>query len=69
MVAEDFVRDPQMRKWLDGVVPAWTLLTFDTSKIALSDAEREKKLTELLADDKNSDKAVSKPDSAPAPAK
>jgi hypothetical protein len=30
MVAEDFVRDPQMRKWLDGVEPAWTLLTFDS---------------------------------------
>src|SRR5262245_25150356 len=30
MVAEDFVRDPQIRKWLDGVEPAWTLLTFDS---------------------------------------
>jgi hypothetical protein len=30
MVAGDFVRDPQMRKWLDGVEPAWTLLTFDS---------------------------------------
>jgi hypothetical protein len=30
MVAEDFVRDPQMRKWLDGVEPARTLLTFDS---------------------------------------
>jgi hypothetical protein len=30
MVAEDFVQDPQIRKWLDGVEPAWTLLTFDS---------------------------------------
>jgi regulator of protease activity HflC (stomatin/prohibitin superfamily) len=54
------------------------LLTFDTSKITLNDAEREKKLHELLADDKGEDQAVSKPDastftpaaapSAPAPA-
>lgn len=39
------------------------LLTFDTSKLALNDAEREKKLRELLADDKTG----SKPD-APPPA-
>jgi hypothetical protein len=30
MVAEDFLRDPQVRHWLDGVEPAWTLLTFDS---------------------------------------
>jgi hypothetical protein len=28
MVAEDFVRDPHIRKWLDE--PVWTLLTFDS---------------------------------------
>jgi regulator of protease activity HflC (stomatin/prohibitin superfamily) len=38
------------------------LLTFDTSKLALNDADREKKLKELLADDKAENKAVSKPD-------
>jgi hypothetical protein len=27
MVAEDFLRDPQVRQWLGGVEPAWTLLT------------------------------------------
>ena len=27
--AEDFLRDPQVREWLGGVEPAWTLLTFD----------------------------------------
>src|SRR5436305_12708821 len=30
MVAADFLRDPQVRKWLDGVEPAWTLLTFES---------------------------------------
>jgi hypothetical protein len=29
MVAEDFLRDPQVRQWLGGVEPAWTLLTLD----------------------------------------
>ncbi|MEO6599923.1 MAG: hypothetical protein ABIQ16_08645, partial [Polyangiaceae bacterium] len=38
------------------------LLTFDTSKLALNDADREKKLKELLADDKDENKAVSTPD-------
>jgi regulator of protease activity HflC (stomatin/prohibitin superfamily) len=37
------------------------LLTFDISKISLNDAEREKKLKELLADDKNDNKAVPQP--------
>lgn len=39
------------------------MLTFDTSKLALNDAEREKKLSELLAGDKNADKAGDKPQS------
>jgi hypothetical protein len=30
MVAEDFLQDPQIRGWLDGVEPAWTLLTFES---------------------------------------
>ena len=29
-MAEDFLRDPQVRQWLDGVEPAWTLLTFES---------------------------------------
>ena len=29
-MAADFLQDPQVRKWLDGVEPAWTLLTFDS---------------------------------------
>jgi len=30
MVAEDFLQDPQIRDWLDGVEPAWTVLTFES---------------------------------------
>ena len=30
MVAQDFVLDSQVRAWLDGVEPAWTLLTFES---------------------------------------
>ena len=30
MVAGDFLQDPQVRRWLDGVEPAWTLLNFDS---------------------------------------
>jgi hypothetical protein len=30
VLAEDFLQDAQVRQWLDGVEPAWTLLTFDS---------------------------------------
>jgi hypothetical protein len=30
MEAEDFLQDPQIQGWLDGVEPAWTLLTFES---------------------------------------
>src|SRR5215471_15006175 len=30
MGAEDFLQDPQIRGWLDGVEPAGTLLTFES---------------------------------------
>jgi len=29
MVAADLLQDPRVRQWLDGVEPAWTLLTFN----------------------------------------
>ena len=37
MVAADFLQDPQVRKWLDGVEPAWTLLTFDSLRALRQD--------------------------------
>jgi hypothetical protein len=36
MVAADFLQDPRVQGWLDGVEPAWTLLTFE-SLLALRD--------------------------------
>ena len=30
MVAADFLQDPQVRQWLDGVEPTWTLLSLDS---------------------------------------
>jgi hypothetical protein len=30
MVARDLLLDSQVRPWLDGVEPAWTLLTFES---------------------------------------
>jgi regulator of protease activity HflC (stomatin/prohibitin superfamily) len=44
------------------------LLTFDASRLTLGDAEREKKLRELLADEKQDDKPVASAPAAFAPA-
>jgi hypothetical protein len=30
VVAEDFLHDPEVRQWLNGIEPAWILLTFDS---------------------------------------
>jgi hypothetical protein len=30
MLAADFLQDPRVQGWLDGVEPAWTLLTFES---------------------------------------
>jgi regulator of protease activity HflC (stomatin/prohibitin superfamily) len=55
-----------IERW-DGKLPMMNsgdklpLLTFDTSKLTLNDADREKKLKELLADDKSENKAVPAP--------
>src|ERR1700682_5878125 len=38
MVAEDFLQDRQVRQWLDGVEPAWTLLTFDSLRALRQEA-------------------------------
>jgi hypothetical protein len=54
MVAEDFVRDPQMRKWLDGVEPAWTLLTFDSLR-ALRQEPSAVQTAIRIANDLNAD--------------
>ena len=28
--AADFLQDPEVRQWLDGIEPAWMLLTFNS---------------------------------------
>ena len=44
MVAEDFLQDRQARQWLDGVEPAWTMLTFDSLQaLRLERCERDHK--------------------------
>jgi regulator of protease activity HflC (stomatin/prohibitin superfamily) len=61
-----------VQRW-DGKLPMYQggeklpLLTFDVSKVAGSDAEREKKLNELLAEDKARDKTAPAAPGAPAP--
>lgn len=54
MVAEDFVQDPQIRKWLDGVEPAWTLLTFDSLR-ALKQEPSAVQTAIRIANDLNAD--------------
>ena len=54
MVAEDFLQDPQVRKWLDGVEPAWTLLTFDSLR-ALRQEPSAVQTAIRIANDLNAD--------------
>lgn|SRR5262249_26860824 len=54
MVPEDFVQDPQIRKWLDWVEPAWTLLTFDSLR-ALRQEPSAAQTAIRIANDLNAD--------------
>ncbi len=54
MVAKDFLQDPQVRKWLDGVEPAWTLLTFDSLR-ALRQEPSASQAAIRIANDLNAD--------------
>jgi hypothetical protein len=54
MAAADFLHDPQVRKWLDGVEPAWTLLTFDSLR-ALRQEPSAVQTTIRIANDLNAD--------------
>jgi hypothetical protein len=54
MTAEDFLRNPQVRQWLDGVEPAWTLLTFD-SLLALRQEPSAAQTAVRIANDLNAD--------------
>jgi hypothetical protein len=54
MVAEDFLQDQQVRKWLDGIEPAWTLLTFDSLR-ALRQEPSAVQTAIRIANDLNAD--------------
>ncbi len=54
MVAESFLQDPQVRKWLDGAEPAWTLLTFDSLR-ALRQEPSAVQTAIRIANDLNAD--------------
>src|SRR4051812_43355427 len=54
MVTEDFLQDPQVRKWLDGVEPAWTLLIFDSLR-ALRQEPSAVQTAIRIANDLNAD--------------
>ena len=60
MVAEDFLRDPQVREWLGGVEPAWTLLTFDSLQ-ALRQAPSSVQTAIRIANDLNADEVGAAP--------
>ena len=54
MVAEDFLQDQQVRQWLNGVEPAWTLLTFDSLR-ALRREPSARQTAIRIANDLSSD--------------
>ena len=60
MVAEDFLQDPQIRGWLDGVEPAWTLLTFESLR-ALRREPSAAQTTIRIANDLSVDEIAGSP--------
>ena len=54
MVVTDFLHDPRVRKWLDGVEPDWTLLTFDSLR-ALRQEPSVSQAVIRIANDLNAD--------------
>src|SRR5271170_1207798 len=60
MVAEDFLHDPQVRQWLDGVEPAWTLLTFESLR-ALRREPSTGQTAIRIANDLSADEIASSP--------
>src|SRR6266550_3316687 len=60
MVAEDFLQDPQVRQWLDGVEPAWTLLSLDSLR-ALRQEPSAIQTTIRIANDLSTDEIAGSP--------
>jgi hypothetical protein len=50
MVAADFLQDPQVRQWLDGVEPAWTLLTFDSLRVLRQEPSTDETAIQIAND-------------------
>ena len=55
MLAADFLQDPEVQRWLGGVEPAWTLLTFE-SLLALREEPSASQATIRIAADLSADK-------------
>jgi hypothetical protein len=60
MVAADFLQDPQVRQWLDGVEPAWTLLTFESLR-ALREEPSAVQTAIRIANDLGADQIAGSP--------
>jgi len=50
MVASDFLGDPEIRRWLRGVEPAWTLLTIDSLRALRDEPTAEHAAIRIAAD-------------------
>ena len=60
MVAADFLQDPRVRQWLDGVEPAWTLLTFESLR-ALREEPSAVQTAIRIANDLGADEIAGSP--------
>ena len=60
MVARDFLRNAQVREWLDGVEPAWTVLTFESLR-ALRQEPSAARTAIRIANDLNIDEIAGSP--------
>jgi hypothetical protein len=58
VVAEDFLQDVRVRQWLEGVEPAWTLLTFDSLR-ALRQEPSVSQTATRIANDLSGDEIAS----------
>src|SRR5229473_2813691 len=59
MVAPGFLETPQVREWLNGVEPAWTLLNFDSFNALRDEPSRDGSAIRLAANIADSDIAAS----------
>ena len=59
MVTTDFLHDPEVRRWLDGVEPAWTLLTFESFQALREEPSASQTAIRIAADLRTDEIAVS----------